>query len=210
MLKQLRIVQSASVAIGNAVADVVQQLNENLVEQEPAMTDRLIQSIQTAVNGLSDGKLKWKAKTLTDRGAGSQESVYGADFVAALDVNLPKLRVKKGFLAQAKLIKSGRAIDLSALKRQCEKMLACSPASFVFLYSKTGVNVVPAISVLSSDVRLQDLYSRSAQSFFEEHFECFIGDRSISTPQIGGLEELREKVSARSAIEISLVNEADK
>lgn len=210
MLKELRIVQAASVAIGNAVTDVVQQLNEGLVEQEPAMTDRLIQSIQTAVNGLSDGRLKWRAKTLTDRGAGSQESVYGADFVAVLDVALPTLRVNKGFLAQAKLIKSGRSIDLSDLKRQCEKMLNCSPASFVFVYSNAGVKVVPAISVLSSKVPLQDLYSRSAQSFFEEHFQCFIGDRSISSAQVGGLEGLRENMSARTAIEISLVSQDGK
>jgi hypothetical protein len=204
MLKELRIVQTASQAIGKAVAGVVEQLNDGLVEHEPAMTDRFVQSIQTAVDGLSDGKLKWRAKTLTDRGRKSQESVYGADIVATLDVRLPKLTVKKGFLAQAKLVKPGRPVGMPQLREQCEKMLSVSPASFVFVYSTSGVSVVPAVTIANSDIPIKNLYSRSVQSFFEEHFECFIGDQSICTPSASGLEVLRERTRARHAIEISL------
>ena len=204
MLQKLRIVQNASKAIGRAIDDVVKQLNDDLIEQEPAFTERLVQSVQTAVNSLSNGALVWEGKTLTDRGSRAQEPIYGADILVTLHVNLPKLKVSKGFLAQAKLLKPGRKVNRKEINSQCEKMLQLTPASYVFLYSKDGVRVVPAISVVTSTVSFKELYSRSAQNFFEEHFECFIGDRSISTPNIRELEKLREKFEARNVLAISL------
>jgi hypothetical protein len=139
MLRKLKIVRKATVAIGKAVDDVVSQFNEDWIEQEPAFTDRMVQSIQTAVNDLSSGKLVWRVKPLTDRGAGSQEKIYGADFLGSIHIDLLGFQVRKGFLAQAKLLKPGRTINAAEIKSQCERMLQCTPAAYVFLYSKDGV-----------------------------------------------------------------------
>lgn len=124
------------------------------------------------------------AKTLTDRGPGSQESQFGADFMAVFRASLPDFEVAKGFLAQSKLIEPGETFttaDAKKLKQQCEKMLEHSPASFVFLYSQqSGIVVVPAGEVLAArDCNPHELTALSMGKFYEEHFECFIGDHSI-------------------------------
>jgi hypothetical protein len=170
------------------------------VEQEPAMTERMITAIEKALDGEVIRGVRWEAKTLTDRGKGTQEKRYGADFLGALNIDLPDYKVAKGFLAQAKLLKHETVDDLSGLKEQCKKMLKLSPDSFVFLYSKTGVRVVPAISVIASDRDPTELYGRSVQRFFEEHIECFIGDRAIQAATPGTLEDLRHRYEARDAL----------
>ena len=77
---------------------------------------------------------------------------------------------------------------------------AVSPASFVFVYSDEGVRVTPAISVVASNGDPSQLYDRSAQRFFEEHLECFIGDRRMDWPTPETLTALREQRIARSAL----------
>jgi hypothetical protein len=144
--------------------------------------------------------IRWSAKTLTDRGRGSQESQYGADFMGVLNIALPEFTVSKGFLAQAKLIRNDVVGDDIKLRQQCEKMLNLSPDSFVFLYWPTAVRVVPAVSVLGCRVDPVHLYSRSAQRFFEEHLQCFIGDRNIQSPTPMTLDAIRARFVARSAI----------
>lgn len=121
-----------------------------------------------------------------------------------LDISLLDYQVKKGFLAQAKLIEPGQWIsknDFERMQQQCKDMLGISPVSFVFLYSVDEIRVVPALSVISSDRRNpHELYSRSVATFYEEHFECFIGDPRISAPKIEVLHEIRERMNARNAL----------
>ena len=79
------------------------------------------------------------------------------------------------------------------MQEQCEKMLSLTPDSFVFLYSKYGISIVPAISVLSAkQCNPHDLYSRSISRFYEEHFQSFIGDRRLKSSSINVLEEIRQ------------------
>jgi hypothetical protein len=111
--------------------------------------------------------------------------------MGVLNIELPELAVSKGFLAQAKLVRNGSSGDLKELREQCKKMLNLSPDSFVFLYGQSGVRVVPAISVVGSKVDPLQLYSRSAQRFFEEHFECFIGDGNIQSATPATLDALQ-------------------
>lgn len=180
---------------------------EGRVEQEPAITDRMIASIEAEFNSPSEDGLFWRAKTLTDRGAGSQEKQFGADFLGVLRVSVGQYRVAKGFLAQAKLATRNSARDRRKLVDQCRDMLDLSPDSFVFVYSTKSFRVVPAISVLAAAGRLDDLYSRGIRRFFEAHVECFIGDENISSPTPTGLERLAEAAQARTAFDISLSDE---
>jgi len=198
-------VRKAAQHIAGAIDRSVDSLREGRVEHEPAMTDRMLGAIEESLNGYKKKGIQWSAKTLTDRGRGSQESRYGADFMGVLNITLPEFVVSKGFLAQAKLIRNSNSGDLKKLKQQCKKMLDLSPDSFVFLYGQDGVRVVPAISVVAAKVDPLLLYSRSAQRFFEEHFECFIGDGNIQSATPTTLDSMCERFEARSAIEIRAV-----
>lgn len=200
MFTYYQAVRGAAQHIAAAIDRSVDALRQGRVEQEPAMTDRMIGAIEESLANYSHHGIIWYGKTLTDRGSGSQESKYGADFMGVLSISLPKFSVRKGFLAQAKLLRDGPPGDLDQLKTQCEKMLSLSPDSFVFLYSEYGVRVVPAVSVCASDIDPRALYSRSAQRFFEEHLQCFIGDRNINAPSSITLNELRARFAARSAL----------
>lgn len=198
MLTYYRTVREVSNQIAQAIDRSVAALKEGRVEHEPAMTDRMLGAIEQSMDGFEAKGIRWSAKTLTDRGPKSQESKYGADFMGVLNVNLPDFKISKGFLAQAKL--DSRSANPTDLKSQCQRMLKLSADSFVFLYGVEGVRVYPATSVVAAEGSVTDLYSRSAQRFFEEHLQCFIGDPEIKTPTPATLTSLQEKYHVRSAI----------
>jgi hypothetical protein len=186
--------------IARAADLVVDDLNHALVEQEPHVTDRLLGRIEQSIDGYEKNGVRWRAKTLTDHGPGTQEKLYGADFVGVLEIDIPGYRVKKGFLAQAKLVKSDsmNRRDFQRMIDQCKLMLELSPESFVFHYSFGGIRVIPAISVLAASgpeavFDPYGLYSRRISTFYEEHFECFIGDMRISEPSEHTLANLRAR-----------------
>jgi hypothetical protein len=158
--------------------------------------------MEHVLNGQSIGGITWTAKSLTDRGRGSQESEFGADFMAVFRVDLRDFTIAKGFLGQSKLVEpmdSFPSAEASRLKLQCKKMLSHSPASFVFLYSQqSGIMVVPASEVIAArDCNPHELTAMPMGKFYEQHFECFIGDHSIKAADVAALEALREKFAAR-------------
>ena len=207
MLSYYRAVRKASKQIAQAVNHTVEAIRDGRVEQEPAMTDRLLGSIEESLQGFTTNGIRWTAKTLTDRGRGAQETEFGADFLGALNIQLPDFKVNKGFLAQAKKAKVFKKAEMATLRSQCEKMLKFSPDSFVFFYGPSEMYVVPAISIAGSETSPDQHYNRSVQRFFEEHLECFIGDGSIRSATPGTLASLREQANARSALLISAEDE---
>ena len=197
MIPYYRAVRRVSRQIAQAVQHTVEALRDTRVEHEPAFTDRMLGGIEESLRGFETHGIIWRAKTLTDRSGQSQEKKYGADFMGVLDLQLPDYKLTKGFLAQAKLVRPFQPINLADLKEQCEKMLALSPDSFVFLYSHNGVRVVPAISVVSANLQPTELYHHSVTRFFEDHLCSYIGDRAISAANEKALEELRQRYEAR-------------
>ena len=180
----------------------LEALQRGRVEHEPAFTDRLLGSMEHVLNGARIGGVSWTAKTLTDRGANSQESEFGADFMAVFQASLPDFAIAKGFLAQSKLLEPGQSFapaEAHRLKAQCENMLNHSPASYVFVYSQqSGILVVPAADVVAArDCNPHDLTSMPMGKFYEHHFECFIGDRAIKSATPDGLRVLRTQLEAR-------------
>ena len=104
MIRHLAIVREAASRIADAAVEAADAFRQGRVEQEPALTDRMLGRIEQIMDGFESRGIRWTAKTLTDRGPGAQERLYGADFVGVLQVSLPSYAVKKGFLAEAKLI----------------------------------------------------------------------------------------------------------
>jgi hypothetical protein len=210
MIREYAIIRESAQRLAGAANHTVQSLIDEQVEQEPAFTDRMLGRIDEAMDGFVVKGVRWKSKTLTDRGPRAQESIYGADFMGVLEIELPEFSVKKGFLAQAKLIEPGDSIskkDFDKMVGQCTDMLHISPDSFLFLYSVDGISVVPAISIVSltAPTNPNELYSRSITRFFEEHFESFIGDGRLSKAHISTVKELSalaDASGARSALHL--------
>lgn len=203
MLWSYGIIRSSARRVAEAASRAVRDLRESQVEQEPEFTSDMLSRIRESMDNYRIKGVRWRAKILTALGSGSQEHEYGADFMGVLSLSLSDFQVNKGFLAQAKLVRGRRSFPsrvISNLKDQCEKMLRLSPDSLVFLYSKWEIRVVPAISVLGSQKSPIQLYSWDISTFFEKHFESFIGDPEISSPTIEKLVLLQRRYNARAGL----------
>jgi len=210
MMRRRAMIRSSVMRIAAAADSAVEDLRTGLVEQEHQVTDRLLGRISQAIEGYKMKGVTWRAKTLTDKGPGAQEKQYGADFVGVLEIDLPEYRVKKGFLAQAKLTSVGLMShrEFERMVDQCRQMLDLSPDSFIFHESPNRIRVIPAISVVGASgpqiaFYPDSVYSRKISRFYEEHFECFIGDQRINEPSARTLEALR----ARSLLYLSATTE---
>ncbi|MGK7925802.1 MAG: hypothetical protein AB4290_11240 [Spirulina sp.] len=196
MFSTQKLVKSLISKIKKTETDVLKYLQDGQIEQESSVTDWLSSIMQYVLNGTNIAGIKWTVKTLTDRGRNSQESEFGADFLAAFEVAIDGFQIAKGFLAQSKLIEPSQSFsskEAARLKRQCEKMLYHSSASFVFLYSQqSGICVIPAIEIIAArDCNPHELTKKRIYQFYQEHFECFIGDRKIRRANPQTLQELR-------------------
>ncbi len=135
---------------------------------------------------------------------GAQEVRHGTDFAGVLSIDLDDFKVQKGFLAQAKMVESTASIPRSEyerMKKECDLMLHRTPDSFLFLYARDEIAVVPAVPVVSSQLRNpHEFYSRSISRFYEEHFESFIGDRCLYAPTPDMLEGLTRDFDTRALL----------
>ena len=129
--------------------------------------------------------------------------------MGVLQIDFPEFKVKKGFIAQAKKQDEGKKLtpsEWSRLVDQCRKMKKYSNESFVFIYSKNGFVVVPAVSVLAcrDSEDLHTLHPTKIHHFYKQHFHCFVGDYRIQDNSSSVLEELRYRdglmVTAKSPV----------
>jgi hypothetical protein len=191
-----RIVRQIGRGVAVASEGVVEDYRNERVVDEPHFTDRLLGAMSERLRGRVKG-VTWSAKTLRPgKGFANEERRHGADFLSVLEIDLPDLSVKKGFLAQAKRAEPGEPLsgdDWKRMVKQCNTMLEVTPDAFVAVYSRSkGVMLVPAIEVVGSTSRdLFSHYSRSLQTFFELFVECFVGDRRLHSAHIQVLDEIR-------------------
>lgn len=208
MLKAPRIVREAARTVAEAVNRTATSNQRGQIVQEPDFTSRMVARIEDAVNGSELKGVEWSAHVLSDRGPGAAERTYGADFLGVLSVDLNGFSLRKGFLAQAKLLRHGSLLsraEWNRLKEQCDRMLALSPDSYVFAYSLQTVRIIPAVSVMAADHQpLANLYDRSVAAFFLLHFESFIGDRQFGTASESELRRARRRAEARTALLLQL------
>ncbi|NIM13176.1 MAG: hypothetical protein GTO45_13750 [Candidatus Aminicenantes bacterium] len=201
------IVQEAVNQMENAARIALDALVSSRIEQEPAFTDRLLGGIEHAMDGFRHEGIIWTAKTFTDRGHKSQESRIGADFAGVLKLDLARVSLSTGFLAQAKLVDPRDSLSKKEYQRlvsQCRFMLHISPASYVFLYSVSGIQIVPAISLTNAKQRNPYLlYKMTFSQFFEYHLASFIGDYRLGIPSIEAIKNLRTDSIAQRVLFLS-------
>ena len=151
MIRNYAIIRESASVAADAAMTAVHGLQEGHIQNEESFTDRMIGAIEDRFRDLRVKGVSWSAMTLTAHQRKAQETEFGADLLGVLDINLPDFHVQKGFLAQAKLAEPeehfGRN-EFDRLFHQCETMLAHTADAFVFLYSRNGIYVVPAVSVV--------------------------------------------------------------
>lgn len=143
---------SASRRMASAATRTCRDYSVGNLPDEPTFTGALVARLQDALNGKQTSGIFWSARVLSNHGPGAEEKVYGADFLGVLYMDIPSLSVRKGFLAQAKRQEPGSRLsgqEWSRLIDQCRTMLQFTSESFVFVYSISGVSVVPATTVVS-------------------------------------------------------------
>jgi hypothetical protein len=200
MLKYRRIIQDSARRIAAAAKHTVDEYTVAHVEHEPEFTGVMLGGMKEAMHGYITRGVKWTAKILTSQGPNAQENTFGADFMGVVEFDLPEYRVKKGFLAQAKRIEQHQHVtpgEWNRMAQQCQQMLAITPESLLFVYARSGIIIVPALTIASATAPTNphDFYSRNAPTFYRDHFECFVGDRAISSADIATLERLRARNS---------------
>lgn len=200
MILEPRMVRAIAGEVGQASAGVITDYSEGLVTDEPQITDRLLGAISDRLRERTANGITWRVKTLRpSHGSANEEQRHGADFLGVLDVAVPGLKVKKGFLAQAKRAEPGVPMSKGEWNRmagQCRTMLEVTPDAFVAVYSRSkGVRLIPAVEIaVATNGDLFDHYSRSIGRFFELFIECFIGDRQLHSAKIELLDEIRSAV----------------
>jgi hypothetical protein len=185
-------IDAAAAELEAAAGETATLLQLRQVQGEDDFTSRLLSQMEARINGRNILGVQWRAMKLTDRGSGSQERHYGADFAGVLAVDVDRTKFAKGFLGQAKLLRRGSALRLHDLRAQCERMLNHTADSFVFLYGDTGVRVVSALLVASSDHHPRTLPSWNIEEFFRAHFMSFVGDRRIDAASPDALEAITD------------------
>ena len=137
------------------------------------------------------------------------------------ELDTPECRLRKGFLAQAKLagrsevsVDESREFPIVSVRRstqreerpsdlfpQCRQMLRMSPDSFVFVYTNRQISVIPANTVahLSGDGIRHPVYSMTLRQFFRGFFQSFIGDNRLNACDDETLRTLRDDTFANSA-----------
>jgi hypothetical protein len=200
MLKYRRIIQDSARRVADAASRTVGDYVAHEVEEETDFTSEMLGRMKESMQDYWMRGVRWTAKTLTSHRRDAQETEFGADFIGVVSFDFPDYKVSKGFLAQAKRIEPGAYIrpdDWERMVTQCKKMLSITPESFVFLYSYSAITIAPATAIISArrHCNPHEFYSRTITRFYEDHFECFVGDLQIHSADIRTLEELRARHS---------------
>jgi hypothetical protein len=103
-----------------------------------------------------------------------------------------------------------QASEFERLRDQCQKMLIVTPDSFVFLYSKQAIRIVPASSIVGTSAEhLNSLSTRTIGRFFAEYVECFVGDPKFNAPTLEAFYAVAERYEVRQGLYVHASDEGD-
>lgn len=218
-------------AVSISVQDIVSEIASGEVETETSATDRLVSSLKRSINGAEHGDVQLFARTLRDRGPGAPEKEFGADLCIVLRARVRGYTVNKGLLVQAKRPKAARwrndllpvglegglgdivvgvrshYIELpndgefTRSQDQCRTMLSHTPASFVFIYTATGIFVTPAVAFAGvGDNAPPVIASKTLPVFFADFLRCYVGDPRLAGWSDQDLRDLRQRTDSRNLL----------
>ena len=159
--------------------------DRGLVTDEDDLTGVLIGNLDAELDGQIGG-LTWSTSILRHRkGKAAEEQKIGADMAIHVAIRMPERCYSKGVLIQAKRVEPGSAMPTGEYKNlisQCSKMLAVTPAAFVFDYAKSSMRCASASRVVGAlNHALYEECSWTSYRFFLELFRCPIGDPRLTS-----------------------------
>jgi hypothetical protein len=191
------------------LAVLIEELIEDLcgrhydaTTQEHQLSSRIAQAIEERLKELDIVGLRVSVQVqeMPDRGRGSLERLTGADlYISVVSTDEAGNTLSKGILVQSKW--DDTLHSLGRLREQSEDMLARSEESYVWVYRREGVVVVPATELrkprpdFDTDMTVGDLIGKA--------IECRAGDedigRDLDLPLVQSLnrklEELRTPIA---------------
>jgi hypothetical protein len=199
-LKHSKALSFLAEQVGSAAAELAEHVlddigREDLVGREETInpqiarehTAHLFEEVRLRLNDKRVHGVSFKVHCFKH----AEEMHIGADIAGIMTIRSDQRLVSKLYLTQAKIAsyaepQGSRSATIRAgdtnLQRQCVAMLDRSPASYVFVYSKLGVHVVPATAVTLKGKGIVDTsvdYYRSLKTFYTDFFKCFIGDTRL-------------------------------
>jgi len=210
-------------AVNVAVTRTLEDVSAGLVEDEPTFSARLATRIQDGLRALVlDGvTISAHIRNLADRGTGAAEAVYGADLLVVLRVDTDDDTVNKGALIQAKGNTGREGVRVTGEQRhrlqvttlterfrtQCDRMLAFTPASFVWVYHDMGVRSATAASVTegSPGRSRTTVASTDIADFVDGLLACTIGDRRLNAADNRTLDQLLVDAGARTGLVVEIM-----
>lgn len=184
--------EQAAHAANSAVNKVMKKYSEGFVTDEDDITGIIIGQLDSVFDEKIGG-ITWSSSILRHRkGIAAQEKKTGADMLLHVSITTPELTYSKGVLIQSKRIDKGMTMaekDYKELKKQCEKMLDITPASFVFNYTKSEMRWASATKIIgTSNGVLNNACNLTAYRFFLELFRCTTGDPKITSAKFDDLQ----------------------
>ncbi len=205
MLKQPRLIRELTRTVDAAVTAVAPRLGSAIVDEDD-FTSRLLERLELALNGWTHAGITLTASKLTSRGRRAEETEFGADIVATVNIDLEEYQAKKGILVQAKRLEVGRKFGTKAwtnLEVQIEKMQRHTNESYVWIYSPSGVRSLKSTALTGLKSRKpDDLYLAKCATFLGEFVQCKHGDPRITGFHPGNLSQLRDEYAAKSAFSL--------
>ncbi len=184
--------RNAAHAADTAVAAAMGKYEHGNVTDEDDLTGVLIGRLDSAFDR-SYGEIRWSSSILRHRkGVAAQERSVGADMLIHVSLDTPDLKYSKGVLIQAKRVERDELMSAAEHKEliaQCDKMLAVSPASFVFDYARDAMRCGSATRIAGTSTRaLYASCNLTPYRFFLELFRCTIGDPRIQSSKFEDLQ----------------------
>ncbi|MEO9612955.1 MAG: hypothetical protein ABJG86_17815 [Nitratireductor sp.] len=190
--------------------DLCQRIGRS-VHDEDDFTSRMADRIERSVDGAFVGGMNWRVETrkFPWRGAGAEESLFGADLGLVLRMSGKDFDVSKGYLIQAKMLQAlplettGKApfTKNDRVFEQCDKMLGITSESYVWFYSQMGISIIRAGSMVGTDPkRIPEMYRQSLHGFMTRAFMSWNGDYSLGDLSKNSLEMMTEEYRVKQAV----------
>ena len=161
------------------------------VTDEDDLTGVLVGNLDAELDGQIAG-LAWSTSIVRHRaGVAAEEARIGADLVIHVSFQTPQRRYAKGVLVQAKRVEPGASMATAEHREligQCGKMLAVTPAAFVFDYARGSMRCASASRIGGTSNRvLYDECSWTSYRFFLELFRSPVGDPRLTSALVDEL-----------------------
>ena len=183
--------QQAAVVADGAVSETIWKYAHQGVTDEPEITAYLISQLDAAFRKRIAG-LQWTSSVVRNgSGSAAEEKRIGADMLLHVTVETPGIQYSKGVLVQAKRFEPGAHMSTllsNELRLQCRRMLADTPAAFVFNYTRHEMRCGSALRFAgSTDRRVHQQCIWTSYRFFLELFRCMVGDPRVTSARVDDL-----------------------